>query len=75
MANVEKGSMVDAVDANTPKAPLLPDLAQGVKNTAMQVAGVATVVDADADDDDSGYWPDGDVCIRMPSSERPTPCK
>lgn len=71
MANVEKGSTVDAVDANTPKAPLLPDLAQGVKNTAMQVAGVATVVD----DDDSGYWPDGDACIRMPTSERPTPCK
>lgn len=73
MRNVETGTGVDTVDTDTSKASLLPDLAQGVKSTAAQVAGAAAV--ADDDDDDSGSWPDGDACIRIPTSERPTPCK
>lgn len=73
MQNIETGSTVDIVDADTAKASLLPNLARGVKSTAAQVAG-ATMV-ADDDDDDSGSWPDGDACIRIPMSERPTPCK
>lgn len=73
MANVETGPTVETVDTDTSKASLSPDLAQGVKSTAAQVAGAAAV--ADDDDDDSGYWPDGDACIRVVTSERPTPCK
>lgn len=71
MANPETERAVDSIETGTARAPLLPDLAREVQSITAQIAGVADI----DEDDDSGSWSNGDACIRMPISEKPSPCK